>query len=289
MHEASRAPIVGLLASAVLLLGACSSGSDAGSGEPTTSAPADTSTTAAPATGITASVASEREVDRAYRQGLGKAAEGWVFSTNFSLFRTDEALVRTVTVDAAIPPEWVEKGYDHIGDVDVVGDVVHVPLEQPDYGADRQAMLRYDLETLGYLDGVEVSQSHNAWVAVDADTMTAYSMSGFSDDTVLRYDIDAGWEPLEPIQLSTTIDRVQGGDLRDGALWLSTDDETDGVYRVDLATGDVVALGSIGHVESEGEGIDATTLDAGDLHVLTAAPLPGPVLLVALEIARPSD
>ena len=61
------------------------------------------------------------------------------------------------------------------------------------------------------------------------------------------------------------------------------------MYRVDLATGDVVALGSIGHVESEGEGIDATTLDAGDLHVLTAAPLPGPVLLVALEIARPSD
>lgn len=289
MHVTSRRPIVGVLAPAALLLGACSSGSDTGSSDATTDPPAEVSTTAGAATGFTATVASEREVDRAYRQGLGKAADGWVFSTNFSLFRTDDELVRTVTLDAAIPQEWVEKGYDHIGDIDVVGDVVHVPLEQPDYGAERQAMLRYDLDTLGYLDGVEVAQSHNAWVAVDADTMTAYSMSGFSDDTVLRYDIDAGWEPLEPIQLSTTIDRVQGGDLRDGALWLSTDDETDGVYRVDLATGDVVALGSIGHVESEGEGIDATTLDAGDLHVLTAAPLPGPVLLVALEIARPSD
>ncbi len=289
MHVTSRRPIVGVLAPAALLLGACSSGSDTGSSDATTDPPAEVSTTAGAATGFTATVASEREVDRAYRQGLGKAADGWVFSTNFSLFRTDDELVRTVTLDAAIPQEWVEKGYDHIGDIDVVGDVVHVPLEQPDYGAERQAMLRYDLDTLGYLEGVEVAQSHNAWVAVDADTMTAYSMSGFSDDTVLRYDIDAGWEPLEPIQLSTTIDRVQGGDLRDGALWLSTDDETDGVYRVDLATGDVVALGSIGHVESEGEGIDATTLDAGDLHVLTAAPLPGPVLLVALEIARPSD
>ena len=289
MHVTSRRPIVGVLAPAALLLGACSSGSDTGSSDATTDPPAEVSTTAGAATGFTATVASEREVDRAYRQGLGKAADGWVFSTNFSLFRTDDELVRTVTLDAAIPQEWVEKGYDHIGDIDVVGDVVHVPLEQPDYGAERQAMLRYDLDTLGYLEGVEVAQSHNAWVAVNADTMTAYSMSGFSDDTVLRYDIDAGWEPLEPIQLSTTIDRVQGGDLRDGALWLSTDDETDGVYRVDLATGDVVALGSIGHVESEGEGIDATTLDAGDLHVLTAAPLPGPVLLVALEIARPSD
>jgi hypothetical protein len=51
-----------------------------------------------------------------------------------------------------------------------------------------------------------------------------------------------GRPPLAPLELSTLIDRVQGADIRDRAVWLSADDATDGVYRVDLATGKVAAI-----------------------------------------------
>jgi hypothetical protein len=145
-------------------------------------------------------------------------------------------------------------------------------------------MVRYDAATLELIDVVEVAQSHNAWVSVDPTTMTAYAMSGFTDDEVLRYDIADGWKPLAPIPLDRTIERVQGGDLHDGHLWLSTDDATNGVYRVDLATGAVVDLGSAGRVDGEGEGIDATPLETGQLHVLVADPALVPMWVVHLTV-----
>ncbi len=84
--------------------------------------------------------------------------------------------------------------------------------------------------------------------------------------------------------MSVKVNRVQGGDVVDGAVWLSTDDATDGVYRVDLRTGRVVSLGSIGRVDGEGEGIDATPLPRGDLHVLTADVAIVPMRLIDLRL-----
>ena len=111
-------------------------------------------------------------------------------------------------------------------------------------------------------------------------------MDYFGGEALFRYDVRDGWRPLEPLPMSVFVDRVQGGDVYDGAAWLSTDDDTDGVYRVDLATGRVDSLGSIGHVDGEGEGIDATPLPAGDLHVLTLDPAIVPVRLIALRVSR---
>lgn len=52
-------------------------------------------------------------------------------------------------------------------------------------------------------------------------------------------------------------------------MWLSTDDATNGLYRVTLPSGKVEALGNAGHVDGEGEGIDATKLRNNRLHMLT--------------------
>ena len=62
---------------------------------------------------------------------------------------------------------------------------------------------------------------------------------------------------------------MQGGDIGDGALWLSTDDERNGLYKVDLATGRTTFIGTMGHNEGEGEGIDVTRMDSGLLHTVT--------------------
>ena len=211
----------------------------------------------------------ETTVGGLYRQGVARLGNGWVFSLNDALFVTDDDFVETKQLFPAIPPEWRARGFNHIGDIDVEGGVLYAALEQPDYSLGRQAMLTYDAETLVYTGGHDVAQHHNSFVTVDPVRHIAYSMDEFGGRSLLRYDIRHGWKPLTPLPMSTYVDRVQGGDISRGAAWLSTDDTIDGVYRVDLHTGAVQPLGSIGRVDGEGEGIDATPTPNGDLHVLT--------------------
>jgi hypothetical protein len=263
------------------LLASCSSGSSDGS-RPTTTRSRTTTTV-----GLTysARVVGEVVVNAAYRQGLARVDTGWIFSLDDGLFHTDDALQQTSSRVPAIPPEWKARGFNHIGDIDVAKGVLYAPLEQPDYERGQQAMLTYDAATLEYKAGLNVAQHHNSFVTVDPTTGVAYSMDRFGGKALLRYDVDDGWRPLSPLKLSTTVDRVQGADVRDGAVWLSTDDATDGVYRVDLTSGKVSALGSIGHVDGEGEGIDATPSSQGDLHVLSIDVKIVPVRLIELRVA----
>ena len=234
---------------------------------------------------VTAVVKREREVSGAYRQGLAHRDAGWVFSTNFALYRTDDALVEVAKNEAAIPQEWLDKGYNHIGDIDIVGNVIYAPVEQPDTDRGRQAMFRFDATTLQFIDAVEVAQHHNSFVSVDPDTMIAYTTDFFDDDALLRYDVSKGWARLDPIAFRRKVGHIQGGDLAVGAFWLSTDDDHDGVYRIDLSTGQTDDLGSIGHIDGEGEGIDATPGADGVLHVISIDAKLLPVRLVELDVA----
>jgi len=286
----------------VLVTSACSSSDDSSSpGDPsaadptTTSATRDTDSTgdgASPGAATTSpsavvpettipappmiELASETEVDGAYRQGLARVDDGWLFSTNQGLYVVDEGLTRTTINEAPIPADLLADGYDHLGDVDVDLDegVVYAPLEQGDYERDEQLIARYDLASLELLGTTPVVQAHLAWVSV-ADGVV-YSMSGFTDDTVLRYDQQT-LEPLEPLALSDEVERVQGGDVHAGVLWLSTDEDEgdgrgDGIYHVDLATGTVTRVGQLAHSDGEGEGIDATPTDEGIVHATSIDP-----------------
>ena len=272
------------LATGLVAVG-CSSGDDDTADSASTATTVRATTTTQPPV-YTATVAAETVVDPSYRQGVARVDDGWIFSLNDGLFRTDDAFAQTVVATPAIPPEWAASGFNHVGDIDVAGDVLYASLEQPDYNLGRQAMLRYDPKTLTVIDGVDVAQHHNSFVTVDPDTNVAYSMDMFGDSELLRYDVDDNWRVLEPIKMSRFVDKVQGGDIADGAIWLSTDDDTEGVYRVDLDSGEVQALGSVGHVDGEGEGIDATGLPSGDLHVLSVDVAVVPVRLIDLTVAK---
>jgi len=278
--RSTRGPTFAALA-VVGLLASCSSGSSEGSR--TTATPSRTTTTVALT--YSAQVVGEVEVNAVYRQGLARVDTGWIFSFNDGLFITDDALHQTSSRLPAIPPEWKARGFDHIGDIDVAKGVLYAPLEQPDYERGQQAMLTYDAATLQYQSGLNVAQHENSFVTVDPTTGVAYSMDRSGGDALLRYDVGASWRPLKPLKMSTVVDKVQGADIRDGAVWLSTDDATEGVYRVDLASGKVSPLGSIGHVDGEGEGIDASPLPQGDLHVLSLDVKVVPVRLIELRVA----
>lgn len=183
-----------------------------------------------------------------------------------------------------IPADLASRSYDHVGDIDIADGVLWAPIERPSR-AGGQVIARYDAETLAYVGSEEVDQYHAAWVAVDGDVV--YSMDEFDEeDRVARY----RWtgerlEPDEPLRMSRALTRIQGGDVAEGALWLSTDDETNGMFRVDLASGEVTDLGSAGRPDGEGEGIDATAgLPDGMLHALVADAAIVPMWVTAFSV-----
>lgn len=262
----------GLLAGiAVLTLLAAGCSSDGGEGIADDTAPATTSSPPTTAPRFTATTTGEEVVNPGYRQGVARLDDGgWIFSGTTVLARVDADLVQEQADTTAVPDEFVPDGYDHVGDVDVEDGVLYVPLEQPDYQRDEQIMACFDPENLTMTGSQPVAQRHNSFIAVEGDR--AYSMKGFSGDQVLVYEVgeDCSFEPLEPLQLSVRLNRVQGADVAEGALWLATDDADRAIYRADLETGAVSAVGAMGHVaeEGEGEGIDATPTDQGLLHVV---------------------
>jgi hypothetical protein len=214
-----------------------------------------------------------------YNQGIARVRGGWILSGTLSpipdtdvLVRTDEQFNVLVTNKPAIPSKWRARGYNHIGDIDVVGNVAYVPFEEPDYTKGHQVMARYDARNLRFLDAVVLPQHENSFVAVDPATRIGYSMDHFDGKALLRYDVARGWKRLSPLRLSTLLHHTQGASVAAGAVWISTSDARNDLYRVSMKTGHVDLIGQIVDPLGEGEGIDATQLPSGGLHAMVLDP-----------------
>jgi hypothetical protein len=231
-----------------------------------------------------ARLTAEEQLQPVYNQGIARVKDGWVLSGTRVLARVDEGLQDRERTDEPIPAEWAERRFNHVGDADVIGRYVYAPYEQPDFERGEQAIARYDARTLAFVDAVTVPQHEASFITVDPKSMIAYSMDRFGGDALLRYDVRKSWKQLKPVPMSQFVDRVQGHDVAAGAVWLSTDDRENGLYRVALPGGRVEALGNAGHIDGEGEGIDATKLRSGRLHVLTIDAAFTPVWLGNLAV-----
>jgi len=211
---------------------------------------------------------SQQKIPFEFNQGVARTSGGWVLSGTNVLARVDDNLKQVVRQQPAIPADWAARGYKHVGDVDVLRGEIYAPYEQPDFSLGRQATARYDAKTLQFLGAVEVPQHENSFVAIDSANGTAYSMDRFDGDSLVRYQLP-DWTPLPPLQMSTTLHHTQGGAVARGAVWISTSDDGNNVYRVDIRTGAVTRVATLGKA-GEGEGMDATALARGDLHVVRA-------------------
>ena len=226
-----------------------------------------------------ATVTSSDAVDVFYSQGIARVPDGWIFSASGGLWRTDDKFVQTVENMVPLPDAVTALGYNHIGDIDVAQGVLYASVEQDDFNKGEQAVVLFDPQTLQYKSHVILKQHEASFIAVDETTMTAYLTDHYSDDKILSYDVKDGWKPLPVLQMSQQAVHIQGADVADGALWLSCDDDGQSIYRVDLKTGAVVQVGTVNRQEKVGnfrpevEGIDATPLPSGLLHVLTGEPL----------------
>jgi hypothetical protein len=226
-----------------------------------------------------AALRSKQEIPVTFNQGIARVRGGWILSGTLSpipntdvLVRTDEQFNVVTRNEAAIPSEWRSRGYVHIGDIDVVGNVVYAPFEQPDYSQGHQVTARYDARTLEFRDAVELAQHENSFVTVDPKTRIAYSMDNFDGDALLRYDVAHAWKPLRPLKLSMLLEHTQGASIADGAIWISTSDAHNDVYRVDMKTGRVSRVAQITDPPGEGEGIAVTPLPSGYLHATVLDP-----------------
>ena len=138
----------------------------------------------------------QQELPPLYAQGVARIPGGWIFSGTNSLWKTDDNLKELMHTGPSIPDAWKAKGFDHIGDIDVVGKYIYAPFEEPDYSKGHQATARFDRVTLQFVDAVMLPQHQNSFVTIDPATMTAYTTDQFDGDTLLRYDVAHGWKPL---------------------------------------------------------------------------------------------
>ena len=208
-----------------------------------------------------------------WNQGVARIPGGWILSGTplvgtDNIARATDDLSVAVTNPLAIPAQWRAQGFDHIGDIDIYQGHIYAPFEQPDYSKGEQATATYDVTTLLFQKAWTVHQHENSFVTIDPQTGVAFSMQHFNGRYLTRNDANHGWKHLPALRMSQKLFHTQGADVARGYVWISTSDKHNDLYRVDERTGVVDHLGPNGHIGDEGEGLDATGLPSGDLHVL---------------------
>ena len=232
-------------------------------------------------------------------QGLAFDGASPVFSWRYGLQRTDARYRPVATRALAIPPDILSAHYDaakrngfsHIGDIDIADGKLYAPIEDED-NRTKPFIAVFDAKTLRYTGEKHLLALDNLphgvpWLAVDAARGVFYTMDWDSQD-LLVFDLktyslartvplkDAG-SPGRPIT------RVQGGKLRGGILYVSSDsnEEVAGpggaklkrkrLYAINPARGEAREIAHLDEPDrAEMEGL-AFGPD-GTLHVLVLAP-----------------
>ncbi len=177
----------------------------------------------------------------------------------------------------AVPKEFYEKyGSNHIGGFDCADGVIYAPVEGKIKGRGYvyNFILLYDCETLEYtgtyydLTGEHLTDGI-PWCAVDRDNGVLYT-SGFKNVTeILKYDLET-MEFIGTLPLSEEVNRIQGGSVYGGMLYLSYDVQESAdeqILKVGLSDGSV-SVEMIRHLpnyDNEAEDICVYPLPDGTL------------------------
>lgn len=233
-----------------------------------------------PAPTETAQITSERcySLVSAYITGQGLDEEDGYYYTSgaiakFSLcglakidMETGEIVQQSIS---ALPKEFKDKGYDHIGDIAVKDGIIYAPVE--DKAEEYPLVLLYDAETLEYtgtyyeMDATYLTDGI-PWCAVDDNYLYASPINHPEQIAVFNLS-DMSFSHIIPI--TEPIHRVQAGDCYNGKLYLNCDpnEETKPVYVIDLDTGETSFLfdRNTTGFDTEAEGICVTEDENGTL------------------------
>lgn len=216
--------------------------------------------------------------DGFYRsQGMTTDGSSDYFSWQFGLEKTDlnynEQLrnssisLTTGKVTSGIPTSLSALGYDHIGDIDTAGGIIYASLDNSQTkpaSYSQPAIALYDASTLQYtgtfytLNPPDGTHDIASWVAVDASAGLAYGMAYDGATEMAVYNL-SDFSFVKYVQLSQTLDSVQGGKLFDGWMYMSSNDSTRSVYRTNVVTGEVQDLFTVKQpYDQEVEGLSVT-------------------------------
>ncbi|MCR5485083.1 MAG: PQQ-like beta-propeller repeat protein [Clostridiales bacterium] len=200
-------------------------------------------------------------------QGITTDGENFYFSSKFGFLKTasDGKTWLDFNIDA-IPKELKEKyGSSHIGGISWFDGNIFAAVEDTKNKLNPLCVV-YDAETLDYSGTYFPLSSEKQikgcpFVAVDGKRELFYSTQRDHAPCLICYDITTG-ELVKTVALTQTVHKIQGGEVCDGMLYVASNDEAQGVYRIDPTTGDVVKLFDRRLVKgSEGEGITALKRD----------------------------
>ena len=175
--------------------------------------------------------------------------------------------------EAAIPDEWRAQGYVHVGDIDVVGNVRlravraarlhagssgHGSVRRSNPAVPRCGRALHSTRTRSS-PSIRRRGSPTRWITSTATRCCATTPS----TTGSR---------CRRLKLSMLLEHTQGASIADGAVWISTSDAHNDIYRVNLKTGHVDLVAQITDPPGEGEGIAVAQLPSGYLHATVLDP-----------------
>lgn len=186
----------------------------------------------------------------ATNQGLTTDGEYFYFSGKWRLAKAsvETGKIELMNTDA-IPDVLKEKNCNHIGGLSYYNGIIYAAIEDgPDYNNSFIAL--YDAETLEFTGKyVEVEHSLHLegvpWCAVDVENNMLYTAEWSHAKVLNRYNLDT-LELIDTLSLKDgddngEIDRIQGGEIYDGKLYLACDEENDQkrILTVDVKTGEI--------------------------------------------------
>jgi len=206
-------------------------------------------------------------------QGIADDGESYYFSWNFGLTKT---ALDGVTVEArnliAIPPELLALGCKHIGGISYANGKVYAPIEDSKV-FEHLYIAEYDAETLKLIRykalPLEVHEYGVPWCSADPEAGVIYSARRDHITTLNVYSAET-LEYIGQKELTAPVHKVQGGDVYGGVLYLAVSRDTQGIFAVNLKTGEVLKAMDRNLAEGcEGEGITVLpTPDGAFFHVL---------------------
>jgi hypothetical protein len=230
-----------------------------------------------------------------YWQGVTSAGPGgplYFSGVREGLYRTNRALTQKADMLPVVPASvYALEGYNHVGDISfdgADGNRVLLPLECYTFGGPNGgntcrsgAIGTADPRTLAFryyveLDPTEIDKA--MWVEATPDgllwTSSGNDLLAYSAADVTQANAAPAAPPIHSVRrLAEAVppSGVTGATFRDGRLFLAgAQGTTHQVWSVDLASGARRLELELPNVQGEAEGLHATSLLSGTLHLLVA-------------------